>query len=81
MRGQKSPPLAAAGGAEAEKQRLRLHPHYSARRCGCQPPASRQTPAQILGPSLLTAVLSGQSTLTGDLVALARRWRAREVQG
>jgi hypothetical protein len=55
------------------------HAHSTVKPRGCQA-RTRQTVSQVLGPSLLVAVLSGQSALSGEIVDLARRWQEREVR-
>jgi hypothetical protein len=61
---------------EERRRGGRLHPHSTARAEVCQPP---RTVAQVLGPPLMTAVLTNLPAVSGGLVRLARRWTRREV--
>ena len=38
----------------------------------------RQTVAQLLGPMVLKAIIAGLPTVEAELIALARRWMARQ---
>ena len=46
----------------------------------CAQRRTRQTVAQLLGPMLLTAIIADLPTVVTALIALARRWMAREAR-